>query len=135
MIPVIYYWIFKDFPEFLNRRKQLTADELKSLPKGNFVIMKTGVHPMQTKLRLFLEWGITFDKPYEMEEKSNRKVRYADKHTLEENVISQNMSDVIDEEGTIESTVKRQGGILHTPVHEQTDGSKADPKRKPILRT
>src|SRR5574344_475323 len=75
-------------------RPLLTADELKSLPKGNFVIMKTGVHPMQTKLRLFLDWGITFDKPYEMEEKSHRKVRYADKQTLEENVISQNMSDV-----------------------------------------
>lgn len=116
-------------------RPLLTADELKSLPKGNFVIMKTGVHPMQTKLRLFLDWGITFDKPYEMEEKSNRKVRYADKHTLEENVISQNMSDVIDEEGTTESTTNSQGGILHTPKHEQTEESKADSKRKSILRT
>lgn len=116
-------------------RPLLTADELKSLPKGNFVIMKTGVHPMQIKLRLFLDWGITFDKPYEMEEKSNRKVRYADKHTLEENVISQNMSDVIDEEGTTESTANSQGGILHTPIHEQTEESKADSKRKSILRT
>ena len=116
-------------------RPLLTADELKSLPKGNFVIMKTGVHPMQIKLRLFLDWGITFDKPYEMEEKSNRKVRYADKHTLEENVISQNMSDVIDEEGTTESTANRQGGILHTPKYEQTEESKADSKRKSILRT
>ncbi len=116
-------------------RPLLTADELKSLPKGNFVIMKTGVHPMQIKLRLFLDWGITFDKPYEMEEKSNRKVRYADKHTLEENVISQNMSDVIDEEGTTESTANSQGGILHTPIHEQIEESKADSKRKSILRT
>jgi len=116
-------------------RPLLTADELKSLPKGNFVIMKTGVHPMQTKLRLFLDWGITFDKPYEMEEKSNRKVRYADKHTLEENVIRQYMSDVTDEEGTNESNAKKQGGILHTPVHEQTSESKVDSKRKSILRT
>lgn len=116
-------------------RPLLTADELKSLPKGNFVIMKTGVHPMQTKLRLFLDWGITFDKPFEMEEKSNRKVRYADKHTLEENVIRQYISDVTDEEETTESAVKRQGGILHTPVHEQTSESKVDSKRKSILRT
>lgn len=116
-------------------RPLLTADELKSLPKGNFVIMKTGVHPMQTKLRLFLDWGITFDKSYEMEEKSNRKVSYADKQTLEENIISQYMSDVIDEEGITESTVKRQGGILHTSVYEQTKEGKADSKRKSILRT
>ncbi|WP_312812916.1 VirD4-like conjugal transfer protein, CD1115 family [Sedimentibacter sp.] len=116
-------------------RPLLTADELKSLPKGNFVIMKTGVHPMQTKLRLFLDWGITFDKPYEMEEKSHRKVRYADKQTLEENVISQHMTDAINEEGAAEFTVKRQGGILHTPVHEQIDEGKVETKRKPILRT
>ena len=116
-------------------RPLLTADELKSLPKGNFVIMKTGVHPMQSKLRLFLDWGITFDKPYVMEEKSHRKVFYADKHTLEENITSQYHTDGVDEEETTESTVKKQGGILHTPGHEQTDGSKVDPKRKPILRT
>jgi type IV secretion system protein VirD4 len=39
-------------------RPLLTADELKSLPKGNFVIMKTGANPMKTVLRLFLDWGI-----------------------------------------------------------------------------
>ena len=116
-------------------RPLLTADELKSLPKGNFVIMKTGVHPMQTKLRLFLDWGITFDKPYEMEEKSHRKVRYADKQTLEENVLCQHMTDAIDEEGTTESTANKQGGILHTPTHEQTGEGKVDSKRKSILRT
>ena len=116
-------------------RSLLTADELKSLPKGNFVIMKTGVHPMQSKLRLFLDWGITFDKPYIMKEKSYRKVRYADKQTLEENIISQYHTDVVDEEETREFTVKKQGGVLHTPVHEQTDGGKVDSKRKPILRT
>jgi len=116
-------------------RPLLTADELKSLPKGNFVIMKTGVHPIQSKLRLFLDWGITFDKSYMMEEKSHRKVCYADKQTLEENIISQYHIDVVDEEETTESTVKKQGGILHTPAHEQTDGGKVDSKRKPILRT
>ena len=25
--------------------------------------MKTGVHPMQVQLRLFLDWGIRFKKP------------------------------------------------------------------------
>jgi len=116
-------------------RPLLTADELKSLPKGNFVIMKTGVHPIQTKLRLFLDWGITFDRSYEMEEKSHRKVCYADKQTLEENIISQYMSNIIDKEVTTESTEKRQGGMIHTPIQEQTGESKVDSKRKSILRT
>ena len=41
--------------------------------------MKTGTHPMRTRLRLFLEWGITFGKPYHVPEKAARKVYYADK--------------------------------------------------------
>ena len=36
-------------------RALMTPDELKSIPKGHFVVMKTGTHPMQTRLRLFLE--------------------------------------------------------------------------------
>ena len=52
-------------------RPLLTADELKALHKGNFVVMKTGVHPMKTKLKLFLDWGIIFEKIYETEEKSH----------------------------------------------------------------
>ena len=39
-------------------RPLLTADELKSIPKGSFIVQKTGCHPMRTHLRLFLEWGI-----------------------------------------------------------------------------
>ena len=42
-------------------RPLLTADELKTLPKGRFVVMKTGYHPMQVNLKLFFKWGITFD--------------------------------------------------------------------------
>ena len=68
-------------------RPLLTADELKSLKKGNFVVMKTGAHPMQTKLKLFLEWGITFDKIYEIKQNATRKVYYADKQELEVNII------------------------------------------------
>ena len=45
-------------------RPLMTPDELKSIPKGHFIVMKTGTHPMQTRLRLFLEWGITFGEPY-----------------------------------------------------------------------
>ena len=35
-------------------RPLLTAEELKSMPKGQFVVMKTGVHPMRVKLKLIL---------------------------------------------------------------------------------
>ena len=68
-------------------RPLMTPDELKSMPKGHFVVTKTGAYPMRTRLKLFLEWGIVFGKPYEIMEKSARKVEYADRLTLEEEII------------------------------------------------
>ena len=68
-------------------RPLMTPDELKTMPKGSFVIMKTGVHPMQVQLRLFLDWGIRFKKPYEVPEKAQRKVAYANKDELEKAIL------------------------------------------------
>ena len=39
---------------------------------------------MRTKLKLFKKWGITFEEPYEIEEKPARKVAYVDKQEVEE---------------------------------------------------
>ena len=115
-------------------RPLMTADELKSLPKGNFVVMKTGVHPMKTKLELFLDWGITFDKAYETEEKSHRKVYYADKEEIEENIIRQTMALEMDEEDAEENAEERKrGGTLHSPAVDQTEETNL--KRKAIIRT
>ena len=63
-------------------RPLMTPDELKSIPKGHFIVMKTGTHPMQTRLRLFLEWGITFGEPYQVPQRAARKVYYASKAEL-----------------------------------------------------
>ena len=64
-------------------RPLMTPDELKAIPKGQFVVMKTGTHPMQTRLRLFLDWGITFGEPYQTPEHGQRKGYYADRRELE----------------------------------------------------
>ncbi len=63
-------------------RPLLTADELKSIPKGHFIVMKTGAHPMRTRLRLFLDWGISFEEAYLVPERSQRKVCYASRDEL-----------------------------------------------------
>ncbi len=69
-------------------RALLTPDELKSLPKGTFVVMKTGFHPMQVRLKLFFKWGIIFpDEIYTVADKGNRKVSYANKINLEEAIV------------------------------------------------
>ncbi len=68
-------------------RPLMTSDELKSIPKGQFVVIKTGTHPMRTRLRLFLEWGITFGEPYILPEKAARPVAYANKQDLERAIL------------------------------------------------
>lgn len=66
----------------MTERPLMTADELKSIPKGQFVVMKTGCHPMQTRLRLFLDWGITLEEVYEVDKKEQSKILYAGREEL-----------------------------------------------------
>ena len=73
----------------------MTPDELKSMPKGSFIVAKTGVHPMQTRLRLFLDWGIQFGKSYEVPERAQRAVAYADKQELEEAIIRRHHGTIV----------------------------------------
>ncbi|WP_331488487.1 MobP3 family relaxase [Butyricicoccus sp. Marseille-Q5471] len=114
-------------------RPLMTADELKSIPKGNFVVMKTGTHPMKTKLRLFLDWGIIFDGTYTVSERAHRKVSYADKQVLEENIVRKHTACVVVDEDTGELLEPPTGtGTLHTPVAEQAQEPK---KRKSHVRT
>ena len=67
-------------------RALLSPDELKSLPKGEFVVMKTGTHPMRTKLQLYFKWGIKFEEPYQTPERAQREVYYAGKEELLMNI-------------------------------------------------
>ena len=79
-------------------RPLMTPDELKSIPKGQFIVMKTGTHPMRTRLRLFLEWGITFEDPYRVPERAARKVAYASKQELEAAILQRRQDAAIQPE-------------------------------------
>ena len=73
-------------------RPLMTPDEIKALKKGTFIVTKTGAHPMQTTLKLFLKWGITFEEPYELQERAARKVSYADKLELEMEIMNRQLA-------------------------------------------
>ena len=74
----------------MTQRALMTPDELKNMPKGNFILMKTGCHPFKTKLLLFLKWGIKFEKQYRIENKEQKKPKYMDKNDLCDAVIDAN---------------------------------------------
>jgi type IV secretion system protein VirD4 len=115
-------------------RPLMTADELILLPKGNFVVMKTGSHPMRTRLRLFFDWGIHFGAPYTIEEKVHRKVIYADKQTLEENIVRKHTVFTIDEETGEALEPPGGAGMLHTPVQAEEHSENA-PRCRSLLKT
>ena len=74
----------------MTERPLMTADELKSLKKGNFIVMKTGTHPFVSKLKLFFKWGIEFDtEKYTVPDKGARKVYYTNKEIIENNMLEQ----------------------------------------------
>lgn len=98
-------------------RALLTPDELKSIPKGSFIVMKTGTHPMRTRLQLFLNWGITFGEPYVVPERANRAVAYANRVDLKRNLPQLSEPEEMDESRGY--AVSSRGGIAHTPAQER----------------
>ena len=64
-------------------RALMTPDELKSMPKGQFIVMKTGHNPMKVKLKLFFDWGIDFEMPFSLGSREVKEVKYLKKEQLE----------------------------------------------------
>ncbi len=64
-------------------RALMTPDELKSMPKGQFIVMKTGHNPMKVRLKLFFDWGIKFETPFSLGSREVKEVKYLNKEQLE----------------------------------------------------
>ncbi len=103
-------------------RPLMTPDELKSLPKGTFVVMKTGFYPMKVKLKLFFKWGIEFEEKYEVMENGNREVHYANRSELFNNIIKA-YSPVTDSDfdEASDDKKKKNENLKTSPNAEQTD--------------
>lgn len=100
----------------MTERPLMSADELKSMPKGTFIVMKTGTHPFISKLKLFFKWGIEFDAPiFFIEDKGTRKVQYTDKGQIENAILEEfpleEILDVEDAESFVRDT--GSGGGQH----------------------
>lgn len=116
-------------------RPLMSPDELKTLPKGHFILAKTGNCPMQTRLPLFLKWGITFGDAYEVAEQAARSVVYADRFELEQEILRRR--DDCDEDEELKETLPPSAGTstsagqLHTPMQEHREHRGA-PRKLPL---
>lgn len=81
------------------------------------IVMKTGTHPMRTRLRLFLDWGIKFGAPYTVPERANRTVDYANRVDLERNLPKADKAEEAAEHHAY--AVSGYGGMSHDPVQEK----------------
>ncbi|MBQ7152407.1 MAG: type IV secretory system conjugative DNA transfer family protein [Clostridia bacterium] len=71
----------------LMQRALLTPDELKSLPRGTFIVTRTGCMPNMVRMPLFFEWGIRFDgEPFKISISCGTTVSYAGRMTLRDAV-------------------------------------------------
>lgn len=114
-------------------RPLMTPDELKSMPKGQFIVMKTGAHPMKVKLKLFFEWGISFGEPYAVPDKGNRPVPYAGKETLINAILEKYppapiVAEVEDE--SQENSSGQQASAAASPKSGQKQGKKQGQQQK-----
>lgn len=106
-------------------RPLMTPDELKSMPKGQFVVMKTGVHPMRVKLKLFYKWGIKFneDKPYTVVDNGTREVKYAEKSEIIDGIVQKYHADWLIQEETPEN-------VDSAGDQNQAESQNHEPQRK-----
>ena len=102
-------------------RPLMTPDELKSMPKGQFVVMKTGFYPMKVRLKLFFQWGITFDEkhPYTVSDHGNREIAYASKAEIQTAIIAKYPPNQLAPVYPQESSQSGQEPV-HTPTHDRS---------------
>ena len=118
-------------------RPLMTPDELKSLPKGTFIVMKTGFYPMKVRLKLFFEWGIKFEEPYAVSENGNRPVRYASKKEIIDSIL-ENYPIEIESEPPPPQTEERKSSLKTVPKNDEPfeetaeKGLKCAPKKSGI---
>lgn len=112
-------------------RPLMTPDELKSMPKGQFIVMKTGHNPMKIKLKLFFKWGIKFEEPFSLDEQDTREVEYLNKNELESAIIELYGGEELTEE-EIQAALEKAAQVHPSPralTEQEIEKRKAKKKK------
>ena len=86
---------------------------------------------MQVRLRLFLDWGIKFDKSYEVPERAQRPVAYASKQELEAAILRKHYAPAVEDGEVPQAEPPAAGGEVQVV---QADDSPKDGRRPRIRR-
>lgn len=123
----------------MTERPLMSADELKSMKPGSFIVMKTGSHPFISRLKLFTQWGIEFNMgKCELTDKAARAVHYAGKDSIVGAVdkvypmAMECLTAISDEDGPTEETVESTDTQLQQGIKKaetpKTSVKKVPPK-------
>lgn len=82
-------------------RPLMTSDELKSMSKGNFIVMKTGSNPMKMKLKLYEKWGITFESPYHIPINPEQTIEYVSKEEITQAIVGNDSLTISKRKGVV----------------------------------
>lgn len=93
-------------------RPLMTADEIKRIKKGSFVVLKTGAYPMKVDIPLFKKWGITFEEDCVPENKNIKIPQYISINELKEKIVDS----VLESEPANKHFKKKT--VLHKSINE-----------------
>lgn len=104
-----------------------------SIAKKYYGYKHISVIDLRTRLRLFLEWGITFEEEYRVEEQVARRVYYADQNALTRAIVRKYPPKLPEQKTT--RSVKGEGQLHDAPVQEMVVAEDIDYDRMPHKRT
>ena len=60
----------------------MAPNELREMPRGEYVLLKTFCRSDRTRMPLFTDWRITLEEKYHIHERPIRDIEYMDVHEL-----------------------------------------------------
>ena len=113
----------------------MTADEIRTMPKGTFIIMRTGKHPIMANFDLFLDWGIP---PYVNDSdpkiNSGGEVHYASREEIEANIMNSKSIEKVKASATdetVENAIKKGMETKAKDMTQDTENTEDEPVPKP----
>lgn len=114
---------------------QLLMDKLPPEHKAKWFAGAALNSAEQTRLPLFLKWGIVFGEAYEVPERAAREVYYADRFELEQEIVRRRDDDEMEDEEPVEPPLPhgtaRTGGQSHAPALQEKEHPRL-PRRMPL---